>query len=115
MSESIEFLSTEEIADLLEVTPRRVRQLVEESGAGASTRNAHDFCWLLHYYAAQKPAPAAIKEAGPAVMVAWSVLATAGGFSDVDVEGIAALFARNGYSRDEAMQAIGRARQTLKK
>jgi hypothetical protein len=103
------------VAQCLGLSPRRVRQFTEEGNLPRLGRGLVDLTWALYFQAgslqvsnmARKP-----RDGKTLVALAW----LSGLDKDPtakDIENFADLFKRNGFTRDQALMALGRAEVLL--
>ncbi|MER2511200.1 MAG: hypothetical protein ABTQ25_02055 [Nitrosomonas ureae] len=99
------------VAQCLDITPRRIRQFIENGDIPRLGRGQVCLTWAMYFYAgslavegwAHKPTDAKTLYA-----IAWLTgLGTKP--SSKDIEACAATFVRNGFTRDDALRAIGQA------
>lgn len=103
-------LTAPEIAEIVGLTPRRIRQWAEDGQLKRQGAGLYDVSWCIYLSIAHKAAPQPVKKRGAPVMVAWAWLGGAGKSpSAADRTSFAGLFKRNGFTADDAAQAIGTA------
>ncbi len=107
-------MTATEIGALMNITPRRVRQFVEDGLLPTLERGKFDFAFLLWLRKGQERAAKVRNRPDRDTLVALGWL---GGVndkpSDGDLAAFSKLFERNGLMRDASLLAIGRAMQLL--
>ncbi|QXZ10777.1 helix-turn-helix domain-containing protein [Comamonas sp. Y33R10-2] len=103
-------LTAPDIAEIVGLTPRRIRQWAEDGQLKRQGVGLYDVGWCMYLAIANKAAPQQIKKHGASVMVAWSWLSgVANPPTPADRTALVGLFKRNGFTADDAAQAIGTA------
>ena len=103
------------VAQCLDITPRRIRQLVEDGSIPRIERGHVDAAWAMYCYAGSIQVYNWVdKPRDPKVLVALSWLSGLGSNPTAkDIDTLAETFKRNGFTRDDALLAIGRAQGLL--
>ncbi len=103
-----------EVARMLRISDRRLRQFVETGAIPRLERGKIDFGWALHYYAGSKMVEAMREKPNTLVMVALAWATGQGSeFFKTQREHLVELFERNGKSRDDALMALGHAQALM--
>lgn len=115
------YLSTTEFAETLGVTYRRLRQLIEQGySKEAPKRGECHAPWMLHLLtglqmASDRSIKLSAKDAPLAVCISWIIgipgIPGEGEPSKEDIEILAESFKREGYSRDDCLMTLGRAKE----
>lgn len=102
------------VAEILNVTPRRIRQFVEDGNVPRPERGQVDLAWCLYFNSGLNITDRWMtKPRDPKTLVALAWLAGVANPSDDDIAAFAGLFERNGFDRDAALLALGTARGLL--
>lgn len=113
------YLKTSQIASSLGITTRRVEQLVAEGYARKAPKRGECHApWMIHLYAGLKEAARRKDQkipptdAGLAVCISWNALERIEGPpSKASIDLLAGAFELEGFTRDECLIYLGRARQ----
>lgn len=114
------YLNTAEFAEVLGVTYRRLRQLIEQGYAKEATNRGECHApWMLHLMtglqmASDRNIKLPPREAPLAVCISWILGAGIPGDGEptkADMEVLAESFKAEGYTRDECIFTLGRARE----
>jgi hypothetical protein len=98
------------LAEAHDITPRRVRQYVEEGALPRLARGTFDAGWFAHLRTGEKVASNFQKRPSARDLVALGWLSAVGKEpTDLDLEAFGDLFERNGLTRMAAMMALGAA------
>jgi hypothetical protein len=99
-----------DLAAMHHITPRRVRQYVEDGFLPKLSRGTFDVGWFAHLRTGEKMAVRLSKRPTAPHLVAMGWLSAVGGEpTDADLEAFGNLFERNGFTRVAAMFAVGAA------
>ena len=112
------YMETTELASVLGVSYRRLRQLIEQGySKAAPNRGMCHAAWFLHCYAGlqiatDKHLKIPPQDAGFAVCISW----LGGAFRQnapkkADIDLLVGSFEREGFSRDDCLMNLGRAKQ----
>lgn len=102
-----------EVASVLNLTDRRIRQMTEQGAIPRHGRGCVDIAWALYFVSGSRMVTDCYnKPRDQLVLVALGWLAGVGvtrrtQLTDSDLELLAGLFKRNGFTRDDALLAIG--------
>lgn len=108
--ESIHAHTVTQLAEMHDITPRRVRQYVEDGLLPKLSRGSFDVGWFAHLRTGEKMAARLSKRPTAPHLVAMGWLSAVGSApSDADLEAFGNLFERNGFTRLAAMFAVGAA------
>lgn len=104
------------VAQGLGITPRRIRQFIENGDIPRIGRGLVCFTWSTYFYAGSLIVEDwRTKPSDPKTLYAIAWLTGLGtNPSATDIEACAATFKRNGFSRDDALLAIGRAQRVMR-
>lgn len=102
-----------EMADLLGLTERRLRQFVEAGAIPRPERGKIDFGWAVHYFGGAKMTESLEHKPAPGVLVALAWATGQGADATAQRAHLIGLFERNGKTRDEALLALGHAQALL--
>lgn len=99
------------VAQCLNLTPRRIRQFCEDDQVPRLGRGCVDLTWAMYFHIGSiQVSDLARKPRDPQTLVAVAWLGGLGCRpSAKDIDLFAELFERNGFSREQALMAIGRA------
>lgn len=113
--DNIHIQSIDTVAQCLDITPRRIRQFCESGDIPRIGRGHVCLTWAMYYYAGSLQVEEwANKPRDPKTLVALAWLTGLGTKpSATDIEALADTFKRNGFTRDDALLAIGRAQGLL--
>lgn len=113
--DNIHIQSINTVAQCLNLTPRRIRQFVEDKNIPRLGRGLVDLGWATYFHiGCLQVEDLANKPKDPKTLVA---LAWLSGLdkdpSAKDIDGFVELFTRNCFTRDDALRAIGKAEWIL--
>jgi hypothetical protein len=103
------------VAEMLNLTPRRVRQFCENEDVPRLGRGLVDLTYTIYFHAGSLQVedwPNKPRDAKTLVALAW-LSALDKDPSAKDIDSLAETFIRNGHTRDDALLAIGRAQGLL--
>jgi len=104
------------VAQSLGITARRIRQFVENGDVPRLGRGLIDFTWCLYFYTGSVIVENWNKKPhDPKILYALGWINILGGDpSSEDIERCVETFKRNGFNRDQALLAIGRAQGLMR-
>lgn len=109
-------LTTNDLADACGITPRRVRQYVEDRLIQPLTPGRFDLGWFAHLRCGERIFAKHQRKPDKAVLVAAGWLSGIGGqVSAADKTCLSGLFKRNGQTNEDALEALGEARALLRR
>lgn len=107
-------MTAPELAQMFDLTPRRIGQYRDDGLLPAIERGKFDSAWLLYVRKGQERAARLSNKPGRDVLVALGWLAGVNDKpSEDDLAAFCRLFERNGLTRDAALVAVGRAQQLM--
>lgn len=109
-------LTTSDLADACNISPRRVRQYVEDRLLQPLSPGRFDLGWFAHLRCGERIFAKHQRKPDTAVLVAAGWLSGTGGqVSGADKACLVGLFKRNGRSSEDALEALGEARALLRR
>lgn len=107
-------MTAPQLAELFGITARRVGQYRDDKLLPAIERGKFDMGWLLWLRAGEKRSARLDKKPDRNTLVALGWLSAVNDQPrDDDLAAFAGLFVRNGFTRDAALLAVGRAQQLV--
>lgn len=103
-------MTAPQLGEQFNITPRRVRQYVEDGHLPRLGRGLFDLGWLAHLRAGEAACAQMHRKPAAPTLVALSWLLASGERATQDRALLIALFGRNGKSSDDALEALGEAR-----